>query len=242
MRILIVEDDPAAAQMMEDALTRAGHQPVSYGHGGLALGAIVRGNFELLISDLMLPNTNGVEVIKMIRGQFPYLPVIVVSALDPIEWEVLCRKAGATCFLQKPLRMERLMREVKLVEQSQVKLDVGIIDGDKVHSGSLARQLGSMGCTVREWTAFSNMLASEEVASKLSVLLVDSTLDAAPSAIKWANGKSMAVVAFQADSPEFDQDKLMRLGASFCLAKPVDAVSLVTQARFFVAPSGGMGF
>src|SRR3989442_4698183 len=102
MRILIVEDDHGAAVMMEDALNRAGHQATSYGHGGLPLGAIVRGKFELLISDLMLPNYNGVDLIKMIPKQFPYLPVLVVSGLAPVECGVLCRKAGPNCFFEEP--------------------------------------------------------------------------------------------------------------------------------------------
>jgi DNA-binding response OmpR family regulator len=239
MRILLVEDDQGTAKMMEDALNRAGHQATSYGHGALALGAIVRGNFELLISDLMLPNTNGVDLIKMVRGQFPYLPVIVVSALDPVEWEVLCRKAGATCFLHKPVRVERLLKEVQLVQDSQVKLDFGLIDGDLDHAKRLERELQSMGCTVRAWHHFADASESDDRTAGLHVLLIDSALPDALDAIAWAKARNLAVVAFQGDGAPLDQDKLMRTGASFCMAKPVDAVALVTQTRFFVSPGGG---
>jgi CheY-like chemotaxis protein len=148
-------------------------------------------------------------------------------------------RAGATCFLEKPIRLERLLEEVELVEKSQVDLTIGIIDPDRDHREQTDRALSSLGCEVHAWESIVGMLAAEGAASTLSVLLVDGALSEAEDAIRWANGHGTAAVAFEDEMLDPDQDRLMRSGASFCLSKPIDAEALVTQARFFVAPVPG---
>ena len=237
MRILIVEDDPQVALFIEEALNAAGHQVTSFGHGGLALGAIIRGNFELLICDLMLPNMNGVDTIRMIRSQLPYMPVIVVSGAEGKEWEQKSYDAGATCYLQKPIRLSRLRQEVKLVEDSQVTLSVAMIDEDSKHGEQTGKQLRSAGCQVAVAPTLGGILEEHRNDPDISVLLVDSASDDAQDALAWANSRDIAAVAFGPSAPGFDQDQLMRWGASFCMIKPIDPVSLITQARFFVSPA-----
>ncbi len=238
VRILVVEDDPATAAVIVDALNAKGHQATAYHHGGMALGAIVRGKFELLVCDIILPNIDGVATIRMIRGQFPYLPVIVVSGAERAEWEPRCREVGATAFLEKPLRIHDLLSEVKLVETSQVNLHVGILDSDTAHRQRLAETLSARGCTVKVLPDTGSLLAG---GGGLTVLLVDAALGQADSAIAWARQNGVAAIAFGAEPPPLDQDKLLRLGASFCMSKPVDAEALVTQARFFVSPEHKRG-
>lgn len=233
---MIIDDDPGAAQLMAVALRKYGHAPTVFGHAGLALGTIVRGKYELLIADLMLPNISGLDAIRMVRSQFPYMPVIVVSGMDANEWRPRSLEAGATCYLEKPVSLERFLAEVDLVEKSQVGLTIGIIDADRWHREQTDRALSSLGCEVHAWESIAGMLETETETSALSVLLVDGASSEAADAFRWANQRGVAAVAFEEQMHDLDQDKLMRLGASFCLAKPVDAEALVTQARFFVAP------
>lgn len=237
MRILIVEDDQAVAQFMAAALNKNGHVAETYNHAGMAMGAVVRGKFELLICDLMLPNIHGIDAIKMIRSQFPYLPIIVVSGLEADEWEPKSLEAGASCFMQKPVRLDRFLDEVKLVQDCQVDLAIGIVDPDRDHRERLAQNLGSIGCEVRAWDSIVGMLENADSARDPHVVLIDGKMKETQDAIVWANGRGAAAVAFDDDTKEFDQDKLMRWGACFCLTKPVDSEALVTQARFFVAPT-----
>lgn len=243
MRVLILEDDGGVRQFLEDALTKGGHEPTAFGHAGLALGAIARGQFELLLCDLMLPNINGLDAIKMARSQWPYLPIIVISALDENDWQPRAFEAGASCYMQKPIRVDRLLTELKLVERSQVQLAVGVIDNDIGHRERVVHDLSSMGCTVSTFRSLAAVTSRGSAEGGISVLLVDASHADVADALRWAASRDVAGVAFGPDSPDFDEDKLMRWGACFCLLKPIDTQALVTQARFFVAPTTrGIGF
>jgi len=236
MRILILEDDPDVASFLEEALTKSGHEPTSFGHAGLALGAIARGKFELLICDIMLPNVNGLQAMRMARSQFPYLPIIAISAMEEDAYRDKSFEAGASCFMQKPIRVERLLNELRLVESSQAHLTVGILDSDTRHHERVAHDLASMGCDVHILDSFAAVRDDAARGDSLKVLLIEHGNTDLEEALAWTRGRDMAGVVFADDGAGLDEDKLMRAGASFCLPKPIDTEALVIQARFFVSP------
>ncbi|MCK5689220.1 response regulator [Myxococcota bacterium] len=237
MRIMIIEDDPDVGTMLQIALSKAGHQASIFGHAGLAIGAIVRGNFELLITDLMLPNVSGVDAIKMIHGEYPYLPIIVISGMPRDEWEKKSLEAGASVFMQKPVSVRGLLDEVKMVQDSRVDLTVALIDSQDEHRALLQKGLMGLGCKVHEWKSIAAMMDSDVDLDEVSVILVDASHGRVRDTIAWARGRDeLPIVVFDDYGPQFDQDQLMRWGAAFCLTKPVDAVAFVTQTRFFVSP------
>ncbi len=237
MRIMIVDDDIEVVAMLEDTLAKGGHSPSSFGNGGLALGAIVRGKFELIILDLDLPNLGGIQLIGIVRGQFPYLPIIVISGLEADEWRPKSLEAGASRFFSKPIRLEELHEEVSVVERSRVRLNIGVIDGSPEHQETVRRGLQSLGCKVFCWPSFVDMLRDDdEKHNALSVLLVESQITGFNDVMTWAKGRNIAAVAVSDDTKEQSHESLMRAGAAFCLPRPVDAEALVVQARFFVAP------
>ncbi len=236
MRILILEDDPAISGLLEDVLKKHGHEPSSFGHAGLALGAIARGRFELMLCDIMLPNLGGFEAMRMARSQFPFLPMIAISADGREEVEQRALEVGASFFMSKPLNVERLLEEVRLVEASQVDLTVAIVDADGAHAERTAQDLTSLGCEVHRFESFEPLRDAAPPAG-LSVLLVDAAQALAPEAMAWGAERKLAAIAFGAGGQGApDEDTLLRRGASFCMPKPVDTQALVTQARFFVSP------
>jgi len=235
MRIMIIEDDESTAYLIESALKQFGHNADAYGHGGLAIGAIVRGNYELLICDLMLPDLHGVDAIGMVRSQFPYLPIIAISAMDPDEWRPKSLNAGANCFIGKPLHLADLYEEVRIVEQSQVHLKVGVIDGDSDHRHRVGSELESMGCTVSRLDDDSGAIEAWDT-DELTIVLVDATVLGAHDVIMWAKAQGTPAVAFNVEKSIYSDSDLMRVGAAFCMSKPVDIESFITQARFFVSP------
>lgn len=235
MRIMIVDDDPEVVELLTDAMRRGGHQPTSFSSGGLALGAIVRGKFEVVLLDLKLPNLGGTELIAIIRDQFPFLPVIVISGLDPEVWQPKAMKAGASTFLSKPIRLEEVLEEVAWVERAQHRLHIGVIDDDPNLDSAVSRDLHRLGCRVTCWpTVFDMLRASESDKEQLSTLLVAVEVAGFDDAMIWAGSRNIATVAVRDDSPANDE-ALLRAGAAFCLSRPVDAEALVVQARFFIA-------
>jgi two-component system, OmpR family, response regulator len=235
MRILILEDDPNLASALADAMRQAGHEPTSFGHAGLALGAIARGRFELLVCDVMLPNVGGVQAMRMARSQFPYLPIIAMSGNDDPNTQQECLDAGASRFFQKPLSFAELLDELRLVKDSQVDLEVGVVDSDRAHLERVTHELTSLGCQTHRFDTFAAVVESAPKLASLSVLLVDASLPDAVDAMAWGAERKLAAVAFGDETMK--EDVLMRGGASFCMQKPIDSQSLVTQARFFVSPA-----
>ena len=63
----------------------------------------------------------------MARSQFPYLPIVAISALAEEEWRDKCFEAGASCFIPKPIRLDVLLDELDLIQKSQVDLAIAVM-------------------------------------------------------------------------------------------------------------------
>lgn len=117
-RILLVEDDPDALSGLFMLLTRAGHSVLTAENGAQAVDLLTRGiQPALLLMDLKLPKASGWEVLKFLQGDptLREIPVIVMTGLDARDAHVI----GADRVLHKPLQMDRLLADVKiLLEQS----------------------------------------------------------------------------------------------------------------------------
>jgi DNA-binding response OmpR family regulator len=187
----------------------------------------------------MLPNVNGFDAMRMARSQFPYLPIIAISALEEGAWRDKAFEAGASCYLQKPLRLERLLEEIALIEASRVHLTVAIVDSDPTHAQHAAQELAALGCDVRGYRTLHEFHGDAEHRERSSVVLLEAALDGLQAELEWAKPREVAAVPFGPLPAGIDDDQLMRWGASFCQLKPIDTQALVTQARCFVSPAAG---
>lgn len=230
LRVLIVDDDAEITRMLERVLCADGHQVTSRSRGSEALLAALHDDYDLLICDLMLPDLEGIEVVRAIKSQTPNLPVVVISALAKEEWEGACLDAGAACYLQKPMRIEELRREVGLVEKGRANLNVALIDPDPIHRARVTRALSGLGCQVEAFEAGRESFGAL-VERPPSLLLIDASDAAALEALRLASDKQVPSFVFGRVSPE-EEERLMREGAALLLEKPVDCDALLIQARF----------
>ena len=117
-RILIVDDEPAVRSLMAVTLKLAGHTVVEAGGGEEALALLERQPFDLVVLDIMMPVTDGYEVLGRLRAMKDraHTPVIVVTAKG-FDTEGLMREAagGAVDHLAKPFDPEELERAVERV-------------------------------------------------------------------------------------------------------------------------------
>ncbi len=113
MRILIVEDEARIAGFVEDALRSEGFSPVvaRTGPEGVALG--VDPAVDLVILDVMLPDLDGFEVVKALRGRRPDVPVLMLTARDDVRSKVSGLESGADDYLTKPFALEELLARVR---------------------------------------------------------------------------------------------------------------------------------
>jgi len=113
MHILVVEDEDSIASFVLKGLTAEGHtvERAETAAEGAALGMTY--DFDLVLLDLMLPDGNGMDVLKRIRTEKPDLPVIVVSALGEVDDKVNLLDAGADDYLVKPFAFAELAARVR---------------------------------------------------------------------------------------------------------------------------------
>jgi DNA-binding response OmpR family regulator len=150
-RILVVEDDPSIRMGLEDTLAAKGYQVEVVGRGSDGAERALSGRYELVVLDVMLPDIDGFEVLRRIRGsrgQTRRLPVIMLSARGAELDRVRGLELGADDYVTKPFSlMELLARVASVLRRAHgdaaepVGLRLGDIDIDLV--GQVATRGGA---------------------------------------------------------------------------------------------------
>lgn len=231
MKVLIVDDDPEIANLVRQIVSADGHEVSVAERGSQAIQAAIAADYDLLICDLMLPDLQGTEVVRALKAQAPQLPVIVISALGADEYRPKVLEAGASCYLQKPLRIKELRQEIAMVANSRATLRISLIEPDTIHRVRVTKMLEPLGCTVE---GFENAEQARAAIGENppSLLMIEGGIDDAIDTVKWA--KSSGIPAFVFCEPELleHEDTFMRAGAALFMTKPIDTEALLTQARF----------
>ncbi len=106
--ILVVEDKDSVRRMLADTLTTKGHAVEVARNGHSAIEKAKSTRFDLILTDLKLPEMDGLEVLSAIKESDPETPVIVMTAFGTIETAVSAMKRGAFDFLTKPFDPDHL--------------------------------------------------------------------------------------------------------------------------------------
>ena len=112
-RILVVEDNAQLRKYVHSTLERAGYLVTTAGSGEAAFSRLRYENFDLVLLDLMLGDTHGLEILRLIRRQNDSLPVIIVSTCMDVEVKVDGFEIGCDDYLTKPFYSEELLSRVK---------------------------------------------------------------------------------------------------------------------------------
>ncbi len=109
MNILVVDDELAVCQSMEKMLKRKGHQ-VEQAHSVADALKTLDANriFDLIIADLMMPQSGGLDLLKAIRQSWPEIPVLIITGFSSISSAVETMKLGAAGYLPKPFTPKEL--------------------------------------------------------------------------------------------------------------------------------------
>ncbi len=118
-RILAVDDSSSVRQMVSFTLRKAGYEVAEAVDGKDGLGKASAGKFDLIITDLNMPNMDGIQMITAVR-KLPgcsFLPILMLTTESQAEKKDAGRKAGATGWIVKPFNAEQLISVVqKLVK------------------------------------------------------------------------------------------------------------------------------
>lgn len=113
MHVLVVEDDALLAAGLQSALQRADYRVTHAGEGRVALAALDAWDLDLVILDLGLPDMDGIEVLRTLRQRKLAVPVLVLTARDGIQQQVLALDAGADDYMEKPFDLQQLQARVR---------------------------------------------------------------------------------------------------------------------------------
>ena len=115
MRILLVEDDPATAKSISLMLKTADMvvDATDLGEDGLEIGKLY--DYDLIILDLMLPDMDGLEVLRRLRNSRVETPVLILSGLAESEMKVKGLGSGADDYLTKPFNKEELLARIQAI-------------------------------------------------------------------------------------------------------------------------------
>lgn len=112
-RILIVEDEEKIARFLELELAHEGYETEKAGDGRTGLALAESGRFDLCLLDVMLPQLNGLEVVRRLRRTSD-LPVILLTARDAVMDKVSGLDMGADDYVTKPFAIEELLARIRV--------------------------------------------------------------------------------------------------------------------------------
>ncbi len=138
MRVLVIEDDRETAAFLQKSLKESGHTAdlAEDGEGGLSMAR--GGGYDILIVDRMLPQLDGLTVVKTLRQEEDRTPALILSALGDVDDRVKGLRAGGDDYLTKPYAYTELLARIEALarratpEEQATRLSVGDLMLDRL--------------------------------------------------------------------------------------------------------------
>ena len=119
-KVLVVDDSATMRQLVTMTLTRAGYEVVEAEDGAKGLAKASAEAFDLILSDINMPNMTGLELLRSLRKlpQYKFTPIVLVTTESQTEKKQEGKTAGATGWILKPFEPEQLLAVVTKVLRS----------------------------------------------------------------------------------------------------------------------------
>src|SRR5690606_23982413 len=143
-RIAIVDDDPKIGELFATVLQRDGYAARPYTDARDLIELLDGGDVpDLILTDLMMPEVTGIELIEEVRGRDLTLPVIIMTAHSSVQTAVEAMRLGAFHYLQKPVNLEEMRTLLnKAIEMYEVKTELEEIRNSQRASYPISGILG----------------------------------------------------------------------------------------------------
>ena len=114
-RILIADDDEQIRSLLVDFFQTLGYEAVVATNGAEALANLSRDDIDCIISDLIMPDMDGIELLKQIRLQRKSIPFIIITGYPTVDSAIEAMKEGAYDYVSKPLKLNEVRFKVERV-------------------------------------------------------------------------------------------------------------------------------
>lgn len=121
MRLLIVEDEKSLVRALTAILEKKGYSVDAVFDGESALEYLKNGSYDGVILDVMLPELDGFEVLKRMRGEKNLTPVLMLTARSEVDDKVLGLDSGANDYLTKPFAIEELLARIRAMTRTRTQ-------------------------------------------------------------------------------------------------------------------------
>ena len=116
--ILIVDDEPVIRETCAEVARQTGMKPIGVASAEEALEVLERSAVDIILTDLMLQHSDGMELLKRVRETHPTVPVIVLTQYGTIDSAVAATRLGAVDYVTKPFRIEELKSRLERAARS----------------------------------------------------------------------------------------------------------------------------
>jgi two-component system response regulator AtoC len=112
-RILVVEDDTAMRDLLKEALSDGGYAVEGAAGGRAGVERIRQGGVDLVVSDVKMPDMDGLDMLREIKAVTPSPHVITITAFGSIDTAIRAVKLGAFDYITKPFEIDQLLLSVE---------------------------------------------------------------------------------------------------------------------------------
>ena len=228
LRILIVDDDRRMAKTLKDIINAKGYEAEAAYSGPEALEKMAEGNFNCVLTDIKMPEMNGVEFYKMLKKEQPDIPVVMMTAYatDKLTNEGL--EEGAIATLIKPLDIEAIFSFLSMLRKERY---IVIVDDDPQFCKTLGDILQLRGFEVSQITDPHDVV--ERIGAEVQTVLLDlklnsiNGLDLLREIRKKHPYLPVIMVTGYREELASVIDEVMKMNAYACLYKPLQIEKLI---------------
>jgi DNA-binding NtrC family response regulator len=121
--ILVIDDEPALREILSQVLTDAGHRVIAAGNGKEASKTLTTAAFDVIVTDVIMPEKDGMQVISEVRKKYPEVRIIAMSGGGHVprdQYLKIAKGLGAHAVLEKPFANQTLLDTIAAVVPSTV--------------------------------------------------------------------------------------------------------------------------
>lgn len=108
-KALVIDDDKTVLELMKFQLEAEGFNVTTADRGTKGLGFVEEDEFDIILTDLNLPDVNGIEMVRRCKEFSPNTEIIMVTGFGSVEKAIEATKAGAFYYVEKPVEFEELL-------------------------------------------------------------------------------------------------------------------------------------